>query len=325
MTALLPHDLVTLNGRLFVHWLDPGTLDLSPGFFREAIQALPDKHRFAAVTSFTTLLDTVIPAVQAAGLIFHTSRCGSTLVCQMLKQHPDLVVLGEPTLLNQIVRSAVLSREQKIRALQQSIGLFAHWARETGRRLIIKLSCWNVLIMDLYREAATCPTLYLYRHYLPVLESLLRKPPRWLAADLLPSLSIAGNVQCDRASTVENPSLRLDLLSRSGHSYLQFIVAIDAALAHHGQSRLLGYESVLSRLAELLLFFELPFYEAVSKNMARAARLDAKSGECFAPREARIELQQLETTLKVRYPTLAKQLDVAYDGLQTLEKQRFDA
>lgn len=319
MTLLIPHDLVTLNGRLFVHWLNCEALDLSPGFFREAVHALPDKDRLARVTPFATLLDTVATPGQLAGLIFHTSRCGSTLACQMLKQHPEAAVLGEPVLLNRIVRSPALSRLEKVRALRQSIGLLARWARQSDRRLIIKLSSWNLLAVNLYREAVTCPTLYVYRHYLPVLESLLRKPPHWLASDWLPSLLVSSNVELDAAST-----LSLDPLNRAGQLYLQFAAAIGAAMTHDGHAQVLGYESLLSRGTALLRCFDLPFSEAVTRNMTNAARLDAKSGEPFSPREDQAASQQLQTTLKARHPTLARQLETAYDVLQALEKQRIE-
>ncbi len=38
-----------------------------------------------------------------AGIVFHVSRCGSTLVSQLLKQHVGLVVYAEPLPVNEIL------------------------------------------------------------------------------------------------------------------------------------------------------------------------------------------------------------------------------
>ncbi|MEJ2445863.1 MAG: hypothetical protein P8Y42_20840, partial [Exilibacterium sp.] len=266
MPELIPHNLVTLDGRLFVHWLNPLMLDLRPGFFHKAIRALPARHRFAALTPIEYLMNAVFPPAAPGGFIFHTSRCGSTLLCQMLKQHPEAMVLGEPALLNRIVLTPRLSRRQKICALRGSIGLYCAWAQRNNRRLFIKLSSWNLLKLDLYREASNSPILCLYRHYLPVLASLLRQPPGWLMNRSSASI----------AATLPFPSY--DPLTRAGCYYQYYIAAIHEALTRNCAAGLLEYESILSHTEALLAFFKLPIADRVIEDMAGAARLDAKSG-----------------------------------------------
>ncbi len=339
MPELIPHNLVTLDGRLFVHWLNPLMLDLRPGFFHKAIRALPARHRFAALTPLESLMNAVFPAAAPGGFIFHTSRCGSTLLCQMLKQHPEAMVLGEPALLNRIVLTPRLSRRQKICALRSSIGLYCAWARRNSRRLFIKLSSWNLLKLDLYRQASNSPILYLYRHYLPVLASLLRKPPGWLIRtvhEITPpfcfiesrSRSIPPDIVAKTRRRPTMPSLAAtlpfpsdDLLTRAGYYYQSYIASIHQALNRDCAAGALEYESILSHTEALLAFFKLPITDRVIEDMAGAAHLDAKSGDTYIPRKAESETEQLQSTLQKNVPELIKRLAAGYTALQNHRKQ----
>ena len=48
---------------------------------------------------------TVSPGVAPAGFIFHLSRCGSTLITQMLASLPENVVLSKPGVVDAMIRA----------------------------------------------------------------------------------------------------------------------------------------------------------------------------------------------------------------------------
>lgn len=131
------------------------------------------------------------------GMIFHISRCGSTLASRMLAQVPDILVLSEPQAV-----AAVLSAHTQIRIdpkVQQAWlnGVLGAYVRAAGtRRLVIKLDVDS--LFDHARLKAispATPSVVLHRDPLEVLvaqtggssEPRQGLPPaeevaRWLAA-----------------------------------------------------------------------------------------------------------------------------------------------
>ncbi|AZZ94234.1 hypothetical protein EUZ85_27345 [Hahella sp. KA22] len=321
---LIPYELTTANERLLLRWINPDRLALRPGFFHEAVEALPQEEQCAGLTPFDELLIGEGVETQPAGLIFHTSRCGSTLVCQMLKQHPRTLVLGEPFLLNQIVRHQRLSPSHKVAALRRCVGLWAQWAGETGRRLVIKLSSWNLMHVDLYQRAFSCPSLCLYRDYLSVLESLLRGTPKWLTADwpppplftganaeLLPDASLLAPQQS------EAQSADVKLLGAAAGTYLGFAQAMLAALASDASARVMGYESIAGASAALAEHFGLEPYSGLEQDMLAATQRYSKGESTYAARDAKDEIKRLDAQLEQHYPAMRLALQEIYSRLQS--------
>ncbi|ABC28069.1 conserved hypothetical protein [Hahella chejuensis KCTC 2396] len=320
---LIPYELTTVNERLLLRWINPDRLELRPGFFHEAVEALPQEEQCAGLTHFDELLNGEGAEPQPAGLIFHTSRCGSTLVCQMLKQHPQALVLGEPFLLNQIVRHHLLSPARKIEALRRCTGLWAQWAAETGRRLVIKLSSWNLMHIDLYQRAFDCPMLCLYRDYLSVLESLLRGTPKWLGADwpprpftevdarLLPDASLLAPLQSGVMSAESK------LLGTAAGTYLGFGRAMLAALESDASVRVMGYESIAGASAALAEHFGLQPYSGLQQDMSEATQLYSKGDSTYQPPDARDKLKRLDAQLEQHYPAMRLALQEVYSRLQS--------
>ena len=91
-----------------------------------------------------------------AGFIFHMSRCGSTLVAQMLAALPENRVLSEPTAINAVIRAALLDaripRATLVDWLRTVVGLLG-CPLEGESRYFVKLDCWHVLALPLIVEA----------------------------------------------------------------------------------------------------------------------------------------------------------------------------
>ena len=90
-----------------VLWRDLGNLDLDQPFFRgtvERAQRLSGDPQvpFRAAPPLRTGLDALAEAAAArpglplAGLIFHMTHCGSTLISQALGSLPQILALDEP-------------------------------------------------------------------------------------------------------------------------------------------------------------------------------------------------------------------------------------
>jgi hypothetical protein len=122
------------------------------------------------------------PSLEPAGMIFHLSRCGSTLVSRLLRTLPGVVVLSEPAPLNALLRldpdrvdEATLVR--LVRLLVRALGRRRH---DDERQLVVKCTSWNIrrraVLAAAFPEA---PWIWLQRDPVHVLASLLAQPPGW--------------------------------------------------------------------------------------------------------------------------------------------------
>jgi hypothetical protein len=115
------------------------------------------------------------PGLAPSGLVFHMSRCGSTLVAQMLAAVEENRVMAEPPALDDVLRQRSSLRLRTIVA-----GLGQPAAAES--RYFLKLDCWHILDYELIREAfPDTPVVFLYRDPLEVLVSQMRNPGQWTA------------------------------------------------------------------------------------------------------------------------------------------------
>src|ERR1043166_8410879 len=91
-----------------LEWCHPGDLRFTDPFFEQTIRRAmhqPFNLLFSQRTPLSEIAASAgAPELRLAGLIFHMSRCGSTVVSQMLAALAQNVVLSEPAPLDQILR-----------------------------------------------------------------------------------------------------------------------------------------------------------------------------------------------------------------------------
>jgi hypothetical protein len=129
------------------------------------------------------------PSLEPAGMIFHLSRCGSSLVSRLLRTLPGVVVLAEPTPLNALlgldsdrVDDAALAGV--VRLLVRALGRRRHGDE---RRLVLKCSSWNIRRRAVLAAAfPETPWVWVQRDPVRVLASLLAEPPGWLELQATP-------------------------------------------------------------------------------------------------------------------------------------------
>ena len=187
----LPAEVTRIDGRATVTWIRFGRRRLIDSFYDDSlIQArrLP----FNRLLSFRTPLKDLtawaagLPPTRPDGLIFHMSRCGSTLTAQMLAAAHANTVLSEAAPLRAIVRMAELDDDDKVillRAMTTALGQ----ARNGETRLFLKLDCWHSLDLPLFRRAfPETPWVFLYREPVEVMVSHVRRRGMQMAPSLVP-------------------------------------------------------------------------------------------------------------------------------------------
>lgn len=183
---------------LFLDMRDIGAEDLKDPFMAETVRRVGGRQAVMQIPAAS------IAGAQAgaapAGIIFHVSRCGSTLASQLLKLHPGTVVYAEPQPINEIlVPPHKFGRGAYVGALRV---LGAAFARHAKRPYVLKLSSWNTLFCDLVAEAfPATPWVFIVRDPVEVCVSLLEHRPGWLRDALTPAHPFAGIVDPERAAS----------------------------------------------------------------------------------------------------------------------------
>jgi hypothetical protein len=167
-----------------VEWLYMGSNRFRDPFFESTIYfaaQTPFNQLFRFRTPLAALEDwqATSPGVKPAGFIFHLSRCGSTLITQMLAGLPGHVVLSEPGLLERVLqaheRTPQVPVPQRVRWLQWVVSALGQPRTGAEQRLFIKFAPQNILDLPLVRLAfPDVPWIFVYRNPVEVMVSNLR-------------------------------------------------------------------------------------------------------------------------------------------------------
>jgi hypothetical protein len=164
-----------------VDWCHMGGLRYTEPFFEQTIaNALQNPARllFRPRTPISVLeaLRQESPGVAPTGFIFHMSRCGSTLVSQMLATSQSNVVVSEAPAIDWILNSHHSpnppSRELRIHWLRGLLSAMAQRRLGCESRFFVKFDSWHVLELPLILDAfPNVPWIFLYRDPVEVMVS----------------------------------------------------------------------------------------------------------------------------------------------------------
>jgi hypothetical protein len=120
-------------------------------------------------------------ALPLAGLVFHGSRSGSTLVSQVLSRVASVRVMSEPAPLASILSicssEPVVSDPRCRDWLQWTVAALGRSRGPGEEHLVIKMDAWAVLYRPLILEAfPTTPWVFVYRDPVEVIVSQLANP-----------------------------------------------------------------------------------------------------------------------------------------------------
>ncbi|HTX55561.1 MAG TPA: hypothetical protein VMD47_00520 [Candidatus Acidoferrales bacterium] len=148
------------------------------------------------------------PGLRPSGLLFHLSRCGSTLVSNAFAARFDVLVLAEPGPVNDVLVMPGLQNEQRIALLRSVVSVLARAQRGDQQACVIKLDAWHVRWLAVLEAAfPQVPWLFLYRDPREVLVSHLRTPslmmstvnaPATLGISLVEAAQVSREVHCVR-------------------------------------------------------------------------------------------------------------------------------
>lgn len=178
------------GGQWQVDWCWFGNTRLHQPFFRDAVEdalRLPFNQAFRRKTALSTLSDwqACSPGLAPSAFVYHASRCGSTLISQMLAQLDNHIVISEPPPLDALLRSDLPAVERRS-AIKGLLSAYGQCRLGVEQRLVIKLDAWNIGELPLLRECfPETPWLFLYRDPLEIAVSHLRRPGMHMVAGMI--------------------------------------------------------------------------------------------------------------------------------------------
>jgi hypothetical protein len=182
--TLTPVALNLAPGALSVDWGDLGALRFTEPFFDQTVERWAGSPAARLVrTDLATLaaLDGA-PSLDPAALVFHMSRCGSTLVSRLLARIPGMLVVSEPRPVNALLLAgpALFGEDETARLLRLLVRALGRRRFGDERHYALKLSSWNIARLDLFRRAfPDAKLVWVQRQPLEVLASLAADPPAW--------------------------------------------------------------------------------------------------------------------------------------------------
>lgn len=223
---------------------------LAEPFFADSVNRalrLPINQAMRRETSLQALLDwqRASPGLAPRAFIQHASRCGSTLLTQLLGSLGSHIALSEPPALDQLLRADMDTEGQRawLAGLLSAFGQ----PRRGERELVIKLDAWNIFETRLLHGLfPSTPWLFVYREPLEIVASHLRQPGRHMVPGLIgPSGLDASTVGADQGERIDFIARRTGALLQEGLEQCQRLGGIAV-----NYSELPG--AVWGRLAEVL-------------------------------------------------------------------------
>jgi hypothetical protein len=180
----LPRAIVPAAGQFTVDWLHFGGVALTDPFFEGSLrhaQSLPINRLIRLRTPLAALAgEAPADAADAPdGLIFHMSRCGSTLVSRILAAVPDTVTVSEASPLDTLVQllaaNPQVPLDQRTALLRGMVAALGRDRFGDRRRYFIKTNAWHSVALSLFHAAfPKTPWLFLFREPVEVLVSQMR-------------------------------------------------------------------------------------------------------------------------------------------------------
>ena len=318
----LPVDAVVVNGRPGLAWMNVADVRLTEPFFQQTVDRLraEDPAREELFTEFDTLvqLEKTFDSVAPSGFIFHSSRCGSTLLANACRALNDALVLSEPPAVDKLIARFITDAaghhpKETLYSIFLRATVAALGQRRSGdeRYLFVKFACCSVSQIErITRIWPNVPWVFLYRDPVETIVSNMQNLPSWLQDDdyrVLASITGASPEEVAAMSPEELCARSIGRFYATAHR-----VANDRAL-------LLNYRQLtLTEIANVLKFFGV---EPAAADIEAIARQTQKYSKAVSSERAFVA----DTDAKQQAATdLVREMAAAWaaDSYQLLEQKR---
>lgn len=278
----MPVDAVVVDGRPGLLWMDLRDVSFTEPFFQQTIDRVRAEHpnRAERFTEFDALLqfEKTVESVAPTGFIFHSSRCGSTLVANACRSLNDTIVLSEAYAIDKLVARFITDAADRVKEslysvfLRAAVNALAQRRSGNERRLFIKFSCCSIAQLERIRRIwPNVPWIFLYRDPVETIVSNMSTVPAWLLDN---DHRILAHITGVAPEAVAQMPLA-ELCARSIGSF--YAMAAGAHTLANGNGMLLNYNQLsVPALISILNFFKVQASNEEWERIAGSSRSYSK-------------------------------------------------
>ncbi|MES2649672.1 MAG: sulfotransferase [Bacteroidota bacterium] len=233
----IPLRLILDQQEPLVEWFFVGKKPFTEPFFEDTVSAIKresgKKKSFRSVSSIDMMLEWSFQMKTAspAALIFHVSRCGSTLLSQMLSLDPANIVLSETPFFDDLLRMSLKNSRRKAgdctKYLLAAMRFYGQKRTPHQQYLFVKTDSWHLHFYESLRETFPgIPFILLYREPGAVLRSQqqsrgMHAVPGMIEPELFQFSAIEYNLDQHLANVLYSYYAKMiDIVSQDPHSFL---------------------------------------------------------------------------------------------------------
>lgn len=200
LRSFFPVDATIRDGKPQIEWLKMPEATFREAFFHQTVERAREGNR-SLFTDLELLLQTakVDPSRAPSGFIFHSSRCGSTLVANACKALDSSRVIAEAPVIDKLISRLLTDAEPGtnkeliyLSLVRAAVQLLARDTSGAVGRYFVKFACTSLLhVKALRRTWPNVPFLILFRNPIEVTVSNLRDRPEWMSVDSNPAAAAA--------------------------------------------------------------------------------------------------------------------------------------
>lgn len=174
----IPYKLIEKDNDVYFEWIYLGDRKYTDPFFEETISKCKSHPYNSKVVRVVSTIENLLDwskqliSIELKSLVFHVSRCGSTMLSQSLVTSSGNIMISEAPLIDQILRTTVFDFKQKCVLVEAVIRLLGQKRFPEQKNLIIKLDAWHIFNVAQFRLIfPELPFMMLYREPAEVLKS----------------------------------------------------------------------------------------------------------------------------------------------------------
>ena len=310
----IPYRLFQDGNNTCCRWIYLGDEKITEPFFEETIgkcRMLPENSRLIRCVSSIDVLPEwaqQIRAIAPTAFIFHISRCGSTLISQLLGLQPSNIVLSEVPFFDELLRWGHKNNSMPatLPLLKAAIEMLAAKRNETSTQLFIKTDSWHIHFYKQLRELyPKTPFILLYRKP----DEVIRSQQKNRGMQAVPGLIEPGIFGFDKKDILQ---LGLDeYMAKVIESYLEAFVKI---LNEDRYALAVNYnEGAMTNINKIAAFTGISINDKEMEMMKQRSGFHGKyPGQVFA-----------ETKMEVQEPDYLKKAFELYDEVERIRTKRY--
>src|ERR1041384_8559457 len=177
----LPVDAVVVDGRPGLVWMEMSGVNLTEPFFQQTVERARRENRAERFTEFDVLLqlEKQLESVPPTGFIFHSSRCGSTLVANACRAIANSIVLSEANAIDKLIARFITDGDGIKESLysvflRATVRALAQRRNAAEQHLFVKFACCSFAQTErVSRIWPRAPWVFLYRDPIETIVSKL--------------------------------------------------------------------------------------------------------------------------------------------------------